>query len=309
MRNSMTFAFVLLCFLTGCTSNGGYNGESLQSIRSRHTEMVQGYKYGSVTQGYYDESLENDTVADSREGGENQYLLAIGIDHYKQLPDLERASTEARLLALTLKNNYGFKVKLLNDPTREEILVVVKRYRKMLPKGSKLVLYYAGHGLLDENSGQGYWLPRDAQIDSRENWISVADITTVLRAMEAENVMIISDSCALALSHPQLKMELQAAEEAQSVATQKVRVVLTSGTIAPVESEGDSECSVFMRGLLDTLQNNRGPIKGADLYASVKNRMTAQSQHFPQYGIIPNSGHQSGDFVFVPVADGRVAAN
>jgi hypothetical protein len=309
MRNSIVLALILLCFLTGCTSNGGYHGESLESIKSRHEEMVQGYKYGSAAQGYYDESLEAEAGANSGDDGGDRYLLAIGVGHYRELPNLEGASREARMFAMTLKKDYGFKVKVLSDPTRAEILVTVKHYREMLRKDSQLVVYYAGHGWKDESSGQGYWLPQDAQIDSRENWLSSTDITAAVRAMAAEDVMIIADSCYQASLQPSSEEAQPSAGHPHPVAAQKVRVVLTSGTIAPAEGETASDCSAFTEALLETLQNSRGPVKGADLYVAVKSKTAARKQPSPRYGIIPDSGHQGGDFVFVPLANRNVDMN
>jgi hypothetical protein len=50
-------------------------------------------------------------------------------------------------------------------------------------------------GLLDEIGEQGYWLPVDAEEGIPTNWISVGDITVMLRAIRAKHALVVADSC------------------------------------------------------------------------------------------------------------------
>lgn len=297
MRNSIVLVF--LCLLAGCASNFGYRGESLEQIRSRHKEMVREYKYGSAAREIQGEGLEEEFSDLSEDEGGGLYLLAIGVEDYVQLPNIDGAEREARMFALTLKKDYGFRIRVLTDPTRAEILSAMKRYREELGRDSRLVVYYAGRGWLDEASGQGYWLPRDARGEDRENWLSTAEIAACLRVMDVEKVMVVANSCYQASAQ---SSEGETPHDVDSA--QRVRVVLTSGDAASEGGEVDSKNPAFASALLDTLQNSREPITGTDLYLAVKAGVEARQQPAPRYGVIPDSGHQGGDFVFVPLGKG-----
>ncbi|MBW1754176.1 MAG: ankyrin repeat domain-containing protein [Deltaproteobacteria bacterium] len=121
--------------------------------------------------------------------------LVIGNNNYKYLPQLKTAQNDAREVAEILKGQYGFKVKLLLDADRSEILLALSNLRWNLNSRDNLLIYYAGHGWLDEEADEGYWLPVNAQKDNMIAWISNSSITASLRALKAKHVLIVADSC------------------------------------------------------------------------------------------------------------------
>jgi len=113
------------------------------------------------------------------------YALVIGIDNYKFLPKLKTAKYDSETVAGILKNDYGFTVQLLPDARRADIINALAKYRELLTKQDNLLIYYAGHGWLDREGDEGYWLPVDATKQNELNWVSNSYITTTLKAMEA----------------------------------------------------------------------------------------------------------------------------
>ena len=97
----------------------------------------------------------------------NYHALVIGIDEYKHLPKLETAVRDAKAVAQVLEKDYGFKVRLLVNPDRLGIIDAFDEYRETLGGKDNLLIYYAGHGWLDEDADRGYWLPGDAQSNRR----------------------------------------------------------------------------------------------------------------------------------------------
>ena len=94
-----------------------------------------------------------------------------------------------------LQEEYGFTVKTLENASRSEIMGAVYDLRKVLKANDNLLIYYAGHGSLDEEIDVGYWHPIDSEEDNPSNWISVADISSQLIAFKAKHIMVIADSC------------------------------------------------------------------------------------------------------------------
>ncbi len=121
------------------------------------------------------------------------YALIIGNNNYHHLPQLKTARHDATRVADILKNHYGFSVNLLVDAKRSEILLALNRFRKKLHKDDNLLIYYAGHGWLDDEADEGYWLPIDADADNDVHWISNSSITSKLKAINAKHILVVAD--------------------------------------------------------------------------------------------------------------------
>jgi len=75
----------------------------------------------------------------------------------------------------------------------------------------------------------------------------------------------------------------------------KVRMAMTSGNLEPVEDSGYGNHSIFAGNLND----NKGIMLGRELYEKMKHSIIYNSEQTPLYAIIPNSGSDAGDFIFV----------
>ena len=122
------------------------------------------------------------------------YALVIGNNRYAHLPDLRTAVNDARNVADLLKVDYGFDVTLLENADRSQIVKSVSGLRGKVSHKDNVLIYYAGHGYLDEAADEGFWLPVDASPDDPVNWIMTDRIVSQIRAMEAKHVMIVADS-------------------------------------------------------------------------------------------------------------------
>ena len=110
--------------------------------------------------------------------------------------------------------------------------------RAELTEEDNLLIYYAGHGYLDRQSGDGFWLPADADRDSQANWVPVHTVTSTLRAMSAKHVLVIADSCysGTLLREAPVSLEVGAdrATELSRISSMRARKALTSGGLEPV---------------------------------------------------------------------------
>ncbi|MHA7836795.1 MAG: caspase family protein, partial [bacterium] len=227
-------------------------------------------------------------------------------------PRLETARADAEAVAGVLRDRYGFRVTLIRDATRYDILSALNEMRATLTDQDNLLVYYAGHGELDKINMRGQWLPIDAERDSSANWISNVAITDILNAMNARHVMVVSDSCySGALTRSSLaSLDAALSEEKReawlrALASKRSRTALTSGGLAPVLDAGGGGHSVFARAFLDVLRQNETILEGQKLYQELSARVTyaARSYQFeqlPQYAPIKFAGHEAGDFFLVP---------
>ncbi len=171
--------------------------------------------------------------------------------------------------------------------------------RGRLKFNDNLLIYYAGHGLLDDVAEQGYWLPVDAEDGNPVNWVSTGDITAMLRAIQAKHVMVVADSCysgtlvRKAASKPVTKTEKKAWAK-------RARIALVSGGLEPViDGGGDGNHSVFASAFLSALAENDGVIEGQSLFNRIKRPVVLNADQTPQYSDIRRAGHEGGDFLFV----------
>ena len=232
------------------------------------------------------------------------HALVIGNVAYRSLPKLETAVKDAEALAKLLRAGYGFEVILLKDTTRAVIIKALEGYRRGLGPKDNLLIYYAGHGWLDRDANRGYWLPVDAEKSTRVNWLSNADITDALKALKANHVMVIADSCysGTLTRGDQRGLELVAKtpDYLTRIVKTKTRTALTSGGLEPVVDRGGGGHSVFAKALLDALRRNTGVVDGTQLFGRVREQVRLNAPQTPQYSNIRFAGHEvGGDFLFV----------
>ena len=226
--------------------------------------------------------------------------LVIGNSSYRNgLKILKTAAADAREVAQVLRSNYGFAVTLLTDATREQIFEALTQLRLTLTWNDNLLIYYSGHGSFDEAGGQGYWLPVDADPDDPTNWLSNADVTTMMRAIRARHILVVAESgYAGALTAYSYAGPKDASYIARAVA-RKARTVLTSGGLQPVTMAGGGH-SVFASAFIAVLRQNRAIMDAQTFSAKVRDASAAsKSALVPQYSSLRPAGDEGGDFIFV----------
>ncbi|MDQ3754049.1 MAG: caspase family protein, partial [Acidobacteriota bacterium] len=237
------------------------------------------------------------------------YALVIGNNAYTSLPRLKTAEADARAVAALLKDYYGFETNLLLNATRGKIVSALSSYRRSLGPDANLLIYYAGHGVNDAD--KAYWLPVDAERDDTANWIIADEITQTLKVIPARHVLVVSDSCYSGTLTRGLGEALPRATEReqflQRMAAGRSRTLMASGGDEPVaDGGGDGRHSVFANALLRGLQvMDKARFTGAELFRyHVEESVAGRANQTPEYNPLKNSGHESGDFIFVRVKVG-----
>jgi uncharacterized caspase-like protein/septal ring factor EnvC (AmiA/AmiB activator) len=240
------------------------------------------------------------------------HALVIGNQEYAHLPNLSTPANDAREMAQLLRDRYGFKTQLLINASRYEILAALNALRAQLTDRDNLLIFYAGHGELDDVNLRGHWLPVDAEAESSANWISNIAITDVLNVMAAKHVLVIADSCySGAMTRSGVaRLETGLSSETKvkwyrTMSKARARAVLTSGGLKPVLDAGGGGHSIFTRALLDTLRDNQRVLEGYALYREVQKRVKRAAAQLnvdqdPQYAPIKFAGHEAGEFFFLP---------
>ncbi len=231
------------------------------------------------------------------------HALVIGNNNYRHLTVLKTAVNDARTIAALLQEQYGFKVTLLENATRSDIIFQLARLRRDLLATDNLLIYYAGHGSVDADTGRGYWLPVDAEKGNPTNWIANDDITTQLKAMLAKHVLVVADSCYSATLTRSTDLNLRTGgtdEWIKRMVRRRSRTVLTSGGLEPVVDSGGNNHSVFANAFIDALRNNESAIDMVALFEPIKRHVVLRARQTPVYSDIRFTDHDDGDFIFTP---------
>ena len=243
------------------------------------------------------------------------YALVIGNNNYdlqKGWDPLDTAVNDATEVANILQSKYGFDVRLELNANRDTMLTALEEMRKKLTSKDNLLVYYAGHGLVDPENNQGYWVPVDGSADSAVRWVSNASITDQIRAMTARNVMVIADSCysgslmrsGIVTLRSGLTAEKKALRLTEDVSVM-TRVALSSGGLQPViDSIDNSQHSVFANALLGVLRNNKELLDADSLATQVAHSVALATKdnvrQVPRFAPLAAGGHLGGEFYFRP---------
>ena len=234
-----------------------------------------------------------------------QYALLIGNNDYENLSKLETATADARSLADVLQNKYGFIVDPpLINATRNEILMKLSYLSNALNPEDSLLIFYAGHGRQDEDTGRGYWSPIDAFADNFINDISNDDITNTLKKINSKHILVIADSCYSGTLVLRGKPVLNRANDIsylKELAKKESRKALTSGALQPVSDTGENGHSAFANSLLKVLVENKKIISANELHQNIRPLIMTKYSQTPLYNVVGNAGDKGGEFLFIPI--------
>lgn len=251
---------------------------------------------------------------------ERQYhALVIGNNLYtdpsNQWRTLKTAIADAQEMAKTLRNVYGFDhVKLLENVTRRQIIRALSKLQQQIQPGDNVLVYYAGHGYLDQNSQMGYWVPVDAEGTDDSTFISNSTIRDKVEviARVAQNTFIISDSCFSGSLLRSRQRGFQRTNEPgglnseaslqyyQKVATKKSIQILAAGGVEFVDDNyRRSGHSPFTYFLLKALRDSPNTLFSAsELSLNIQRLVADNVKQTPESGVLQGVGHEGGEFVF-----------
>ncbi len=220
--------------------------------------------------------------------------LLIGNNRYQSpIPSLETPSHDVDRVAASLRQKLGFEVRAIKDATKVDMVRAVAALAREVGPADSVFVYYAGHGYLMDDTGMGYWIPVDGSVKTAAQWISNTDISKLLGAIPARQLMLVSDSC---FSGTLAREQLVAggAKSRQDVLRRRSVLVLSSGGEEPVADEGKDGHSIFAWHFLRSIERLGGTTIGFDVYRGVRKGVSEDYPQQPQYGAVVSAGHEAG---------------
>lgn len=243
-------------------------------------------------------------LAGSYQLATGQYkALLIGNAKYDAWSRLSTPHKDVDALHLLLEKDYDFEVTTLKDASRRDILKAIYDLGATSKFEDHVLVYYAGHGVVDRMSDVAYWIPSDAGRDFVPDWVSADEILNAFKSVPAKHLLLVADSCysgkLLRGDAPTVVSPTESV--VKRLFQKKARVALTSGGEEPVsDGSSGSEHSVFAAALLAYLNTNEGPLPASTLYQGILDKVSREASQTPQYADMRELGHDGGDFIFIP---------
>lgn len=227
--------------------------------------------------------------------------LLVGNNTYQTpIPPLETPVADVDEVARVLRARLGFEVRVLHNAGKPQIIEAINDIAREVGPEDSVLLLYAGHGYLMDDTRMGFWIPIDGSVKSPANWISNTDISKLLKAIPARQVILISDSCfSGSLTKEQKPATRSGKLDPAQIRKQRSVLAFSSGDEEPVSDEGKDGHSIFAYNLIKTLETTQGVSTGYDIYRIVHDGVTKDYPQQPQYGVVVSAGHVAGgEFLF-----------
>lgn len=238
--------------------------------------------------------------------------LIIGNSVYRdragEWPSLQTAVSDARALGHVLRRQYGFSdVEIVENATRREALKALDRLAKRALPDDNVLVYYAGHGFLDDETRRGYWVPVDAEGRDDTTFLRNSTIRDELNliARRSRHTLLISDSCfsgsLLRTGTRGIRPAANTENYFKKVSSKKSVQIMTAGGEEFVDDNYQSSGhSPFTYFLLNELQNNdRKMLTMSELSNNVIKMVANNVEQVPQAGVLQGAGDELGEFIFL----------
>jgi len=235
------------------------------------------------------------------------YAFIVGIDNYHGTWDrLKNAVRDAKAVEALLRQSFQFDSvqALYNDQaTRDDILGAIDNFSAVLRKDDNLLIYFSGHGTIQQRANRGYWVPADADGRSTSRYISHSELKDRIASFQGRHILVVADACFSGEILKGAPLPLMTKDDPQylrNVFQRPSRWALTSGGEEPVMDGGRDGHSVFAYYFLKALREIDGKIfPTSEVFEKLKYGVGNNSAQMPRYDELRDVGSEHGEFVFV----------
>lgn len=261
---------------------------------TKDDKLVKEYAYSIV----YLPSIKNLSPKALDPGKYYALIIANGTYVSAEMPNLKRPIPDAKAIKEVLSSKYTFEpdnIYTLFNKGRDDLILTLDEIQKKLTSEDNLLIFYAGHGKMDEESGNGYWLLSDAAMSSRINWFNNSTLTDYIRAIKAKHIFLIADACYAGSIFFARSVYDEIPPSVEDIYSKRSRTAMTSGGTTEVNDE-----SKFIKILIDLLKtNNEQFLTSSQLFRKIEKPVMNCSRTAPRFGVIQNVNDMQGDFVFI----------
>ena len=217
----------------------------------------------------------------------NTFCVIIANEHYDDAPDVEYAIRDGEMMREYAEKTLGLparNIKLYADATGGVIRRALGWLESIQEFNSdaRFLLYYAGHGMPDEQDKTAYIIPKDGWTkDLTHTCISLKEVYEKLGRMKARSVVVLLDAC---FSGMQRGKDM-AVLPARSIAIKARREALSGHVVVLSAAAGDQTAMAYKEGrhglftyfLLSKLKQTKGNVTLGELFDYVEHKVKQES--------------------------------
>jgi tetratricopeptide (TPR) repeat protein len=168
-------------------------------------------------------------------------------------------------------------------------------------------VFYAGHGYLNEKTGEAYWIPVDAQGMDETNYIRHETVKEKLSivADNASHVLLVSDSCFSGKLVRDTRgrgiyfQPDQPGYYSKKAKLKSIQVISAGGTEFVDDNFRSTGHSPFTYFFLNELENNgKQYLAVSEFITNVEKNVANSVRQTPVLGRLYGAGDESGEFIF-----------
>jgi tetratricopeptide (TPR) repeat protein len=216
---------------------------------------------------------------------QKSYALLFATNDYDYWKHLSGPIPDAKALKNILEQKYGFQTELVEDPTRDQILIKLRQYeQRQFGDADQLLIFFAGHGFRDSDSNQGYLVAKDTKLASedlgRASFESYDDLRGKIDAIPVKHLLLVLDACFGGTFDAQLLQSSSRGDDSSAASLAErfrdrmpytSRKYLASGGDRYVPDTSASGHSPFVTAFLQALyDHDRGYFATPDLEAALE---------------------------------------
>jgi tetratricopeptide (TPR) repeat protein len=126
------------------------------------------------------------------------YALLFATYTYDEWNNLVNPKKDMDDIARELRNNYGFDVEVVYNATANQMKSKLREYiRKQYTDSDQLFLFFAGHGVYDEETKEGFIVCKDAKLndENKNQYLSYADLREKINSIKCNHIFMCLDVC------------------------------------------------------------------------------------------------------------------
>ena len=247
-------------------------------------------------------------LADAAKLDRTDYAILFATNDYDNWPDLINPVNDTRMIAKELRDNYGYKVEIVEGGSQSDILTKIRSYaEKKYQPLDQLFIFFAGHGQYDETFGEGFVVTKESLANdvAKTTYLSHNRLRSIINNIPCEHIFLAMDVCFggtfdQAIAHRGMDDDVyRVASQAEMVMrklTYKTRKYLTSGGKEYVPDGRPGMNSPFARKFLEALRARGG--KDLILTLIELNSFVETLKPQPRMGEFGDNAPGS-DFVFI----------
>lgn len=276
---------------------------TLEGQKSTQVEITEGSLVSDVDR----------NIPDTKVALPNRYALIIGNEDYSSFQlglskesDVAYARNDARTIKEYFRRTLGVPLENIDmhlDATAGKMNQAVDRLRSIIKNSSgkaEVLVYYAGHGLPDENK-EPYLIPVDITGANVRNGLRLGDLYRKLTEYPSARVTVFLDACFSGASRGQDLLAMRGVRikaNDQEIKSNLVVYTASSGEQGSLPYT-DKQHGLFTYYLLKKLQESKGDLSYMDMLDYLKQQVGLNS-------VLINSKEQNPQLLHSPALDGLV---